>query len=258
MSTVKRNDSHPHRHGPSIARWWIFRVCIVVALAVLVNIAVAWGCSVWGIETRFEGKRASDTVNEMHDERVPDHLQGNFDDVIVERGLGFGICCEIWQAIMLKNPAMTRRLYRCTSGWPLRCMRWSEQHLRIHDRIGRRWTWANGVHAGVGTPTTFQTLPPLERRLPLQPIMPAFALGTLMWMLPIGLLWLCPGLLRRHLRRKRNRCPACGYPIGASPVCTECGATLPLARAALTTTAPPLTTPAPTPRSPRTPASPHP
>ena len=29
--------------------------------------------------------------------------------------------------------------------------------------------------------------------------------------------------LRRLTRGKRGRCPACGYPTGTSPVCTECG-----------------------------------
>ena len=32
---------------------------------------------------------------------------------------------------------------------------------------------------------------------------------------------------RRAVRRRRNRCVGCGYPLGTSAVCTECGAPLP-------------------------------
>ncbi len=40
-------------------------------------------------------------------------------------------------------------------------------------------------------------------------------------------LWHVPPRIRRHLRLRRNCCPACGYPIGRSHVCTECGGRLP-------------------------------
>ena len=33
--------------------------------------------------------------------------------------------------------------------------------------------------------------------------------------------------LERWTRRPSNACPSCGYPIGKSPVCTECGVALP-------------------------------
>jgi len=38
-----------------------------------------------------------------------------------------------------------------------------------------------------------------------------------------------PKSLRRRRRIKRGLCPACAYPVGQSPVCTECG--FPLLRA---------------------------
>ena len=33
--------------------------------------------------------------------------------------------------------------------------------------------------------------------------------------------------LRGFVRVRRRRCPACAYPMGDSPVCTECGKPLP-------------------------------
>jgi len=60
--------------------------------------------------------------------------------------------------------------------------------------------------------------------LPVVPAWPGFAINTLFY---AGVLWvLCcaPFALRRMIRRRRGQCPACAYPIGQSPVCTECGA----------------------------------
>jgi len=59
--------------------------------------------------------------------------------------------------------------------------------------------------------------------LPLRPLWPGFAINTLFY---AGVLWVLfcgPFALRRMIRRRRGRCPACAYPIGQSPVCTECG-----------------------------------
>ncbi len=36
-------------------------------------------------------------------------------------------------------------------------------------------------------------------------------------------LYFGPRALRHTLRRRRRLCPHCAYPIGTSPVCTECG-----------------------------------
>ena len=56
-----------------------------------------------------------------------------------------------------------------------------------------------------------------------EPIWPGFAVNTLFY---AGVLWVVfagPLALRRMIRRRRGQCPTCAYPIGQSPVCTECG-----------------------------------
>ncbi len=62
--------------------------------------------------------------------------------------------------------------------------------------------------------------------LPYGPIWHAFIpnavlYATLLWLLTRG-----PFALRRLIRMKRGLCVKCGYPMGKSPVCTECGKTL--------------------------------
>ena len=59
--------------------------------------------------------------------------------------------------------------------------------------------------------------------LPLRPIWPGFASNTIFY---AALLWLLIGalfVLRRFLRLKRGLCPKCAYPVGESPICSECG-----------------------------------
>ena len=49
--------------------------------------------------------------------------------------------------------------------------------------------------------------------------------GAVLWTL-----FVAPGVVKRTIRRRRDLCPACAYPIGTSQMCTECGAQLPLPR----------------------------
>ena len=63
--------------------------------------------------------------------------------------------------------------------------------------------------------------------LPYHPIWPGFAVNTAFYATVLWLL-ICVSLaLRRFIRMKRGLCPKCTYPMGESPVCTECGKALP-------------------------------
>ena len=59
--------------------------------------------------------------------------------------------------------------------------------------------------------------------LPLRPLLIGFALNAISYAAILFLLVGGAFALRRHVRGKRGLCPACAYPIGDSPVCTECG-----------------------------------
>ena len=64
------------------------------------------------------------------------------------------------------------------------------------------------------------------RVLPYRVIPIGFAANTLLY---AAILWslICGRTTRRRLiRNRRSLCSACGYPIGESPVCTECGRAL--------------------------------
>jgi hypothetical protein len=65
-----------------------------------------------------------------------------------------------------------------------------------------------------------------------RPIWPGFAINTIFYAAMLWLLFFTTGKIRRFIRIRGHRCPACGYQIapggGIGPVCSECGAQLPL------------------------------
>ena len=94
---------------------------------------------------------------------------------------------------------------------------------------GRRvWQGDMAVRNGISLPWDLSMRWPqfVPRGLPLGLIVPGFALNTLFYATVLGLLIPCPLALRRFTRRRRGLCPACGYPMGESDVCTECGSPL--------------------------------
>lgn len=72
-------------------------------------------------------------------------------------------------------------------------------------------------------PSGFVSLPQI-RALPYTPIWAGLAIDSVFWGAAAFGLVAGPRAMRRAIRRRRALCPACAYPVGASPVCTECGA----------------------------------
>jgi hypothetical protein len=70
-------------------------------------------------------------------------------------------------------------------------------------------------------------LPNLSRGLAFAPVWPGFAINTIFYAAILWAVFAVPGVVKRHRRRKRGLCRACAYPIGASVVCSECGAAVP-------------------------------
>jgi hypothetical protein len=118
-------------------------------------------------------------------------------------------------------PTASLRTLHIEAGWPAKSLR------HIHAYVATLTTEYSELQAG--------RLPGRaanNRVLPNKPIVGRFVLNTLFYTL-IGLV-LCatvtaPRQARRWLRRRRGLCPACGYPVGVNPVCTECGHRLALA-----------------------------
>lgn len=113
-------------------------------------------------------------------------------------------------------------------GLPLRSMELAEQAYEREAAYPGIGIWRVSGAAG-GWPLVM----PHEQRTdlgapqfvyPLVPIPLGFVANTLFYALLLCTFLLIPRHLRRRSRRRRGLCRKCAYPIGASPVCTECGA----------------------------------
>ncbi len=162
-------------------------------------------------------------------------------------------------AVWPKEPAHKTTLY-VAAGWPLKAVvchslasgsgLWRWKMLAASSRQDQRsgfakatWTakptvWKDAAYVIEDQPSQFtwvpgwgrsrNTHPPIAARvLPLRPLLLGFTINTLFY---AALLWplICvPLALRGLLRVSRGLCPKCAYPMGDSPVCTECGRLLP-------------------------------
>ena len=102
-------------------------------------------------------------------------------------------------------------------GWPLISL-WCE--LPTHE-LSPRPHEGRGAIQLLDSPWRLGTQS-YPRAVPLLPVWPGFAVNTAFY---AAVLWLPfgPFALRRFIRRKRGQCLRCGYPMGMSSVCTECG-----------------------------------
>jgi hypothetical protein len=112
-------------------------------------------------------------------------------------------------------------------GWPFHSLEWtagSERHTVAGPhlwRFGGRWISMPGPVEQLLVQITGDF--PARRRLPIDPVWPGFIANTALFAIGFWLLLRSAGSTRRFVRRRRGQCMSCGYPVGTSPVCTECG-----------------------------------
>lgn len=106
-------------------------------------------------------------------------------------------------------------------GWPLLSLRCE---FRVRFPAGRPPPPEVQFKGGFEVGESF------KRLIPYEPIWPTFAMNTLFYALLLWLLFFAPLAARRMIRRRRGLCEKCAYPIGVSPLCTECGAAAPAGR----------------------------
>ena len=105
------------------------------------------------------------------------------------------------------------------AGWPLPAAWYS-----IRDMGNKRFQLSGAIPLPTAQTANGMMRVYLIRGLPYRPIWPGLAINSVFWgAIAFGVVN-AYGRTRRTLRRRRGLCPACAYPVGASPVCTECGA----------------------------------
>lgn len=115
-------------------------------------------------------------------------------------------------------------------GWPYRSMRTEEvsgNRPGFTLPVAGRGTFTQGISVRRALASGSSTIV----QLPLRPLVGGFVLNSLLYGALAALcLWPVRVAIRRWTRRRRmarGLCPVCKFPMGLSPVCTECGADLP-------------------------------
>ena len=235
----------------------------------VVNVAVAWGCAVWhGHSSHFTVSTGVPTcVGFGRAMLSPDYtwwfianrttgafLIGSYVDFVdvghyyVEKGQP-ELTLPSWSLSVIPqyDPTLRSRQRQVlfAAGWPCTSLfvELRGEHvtgLHVHRVSGFVWG-----------PTSSLDPPPA---IPFRPIWPGFAantifyaplFATLCFLIRVGyrnphvvrirqvLVGVHDALMfRRVIRRRRGLCPKCAYPMGDSPVCTECGEPLPKREAA--------------------------
>ncbi len=229
-------------HGAGQAmRRRIIIVAIFLLAGAVVNVAVAWGCAMWsspGPEPQPTlGKRPTVDEGLWWKGLAPEGAARRAEYASRLHGLGIDVITLTGRRELsrdgrggIRYAADRATTVRC--GWPFR------------STVGVRWDI--GPYAMLfnrGVTTTSRAADALDgafrfnrpawlggnslRLFPLRPVWLGFAVNTILYAAILWLLICGPFVLRRFIRVKRGRCPACAYPTGQSDTCSECGKPLP-------------------------------
>lgn len=207
--------------GKSRARRVITKAIVFLLLGAVINIAFAWGIILNGLEigpdtwTPLSVEEGAPLLNKYHsfDGRTIEVVPG-----VDERVPG------LRHALAEGHDAATGDSYyasetRC--GWPFLSM---GCYFRAYDIAATPGADHKQVHQTLTLENGLPWLGVTDRRhLPLMPVWGGFIFNTLIYAAIIWLLIGCIGFLRSQWRSARGLCRKCKYPIGHSPVCTECG-----------------------------------
>lgn len=227
---------------------WVTIVVVFLLAGAVVNVAVAWGCAV-AVDPTFA--RTGGWTN-----RPPWRWE-----VVCWKGVGSTFLVNAWAhyrdpaadlygpaksfgpspgrlvpgwgdldaptaefAAMVPDPRSEliveeRTLLGC--GWPLRAI-WCESEREIMAINGSTVVFDRGF-VDLSLQPWHGMIP---RVLPLGIDWLPFAVNTLFYAALLWPLFCASFAMRRIVRMKRGRCVKCGYPMGESAVCSECGSAL--------------------------------
>ena len=196
---------------------------LLLAVGAVLNLGVAWLLA-W---PRYTGNpvgltaRDAKAIIEREFPAVPDLQMASTAGVSYEDPWRQTVLCITPQGGDVRSNVV---IQTTRAGWPVAAF---EGTLRFDGRVETLEDTLRIGGPGAGA----------ARLLPYRPLPLGVAVGTVAWAgvallvaLAIRAAWRF--VFRRQLRARRGLCAACGYPVGRSPVCTECGAEVPRSSAA--------------------------
>ena len=200
----------------------LFTLALFLLLGAVVNVAVAWGCAIFANPYRNEYVMIDAAYGDHHllfSQRrcggAATYL-GLRSSKLLEDPPPIGDVLPGWVARYHLYPQILNSLEG--RGWPrlsLSAIRYHHHPFPVDTRWGLQTTLRSFSVAGTTVPSI----------LPLRPIWPGFAVNTLFYAVILWLPVRGKFHLRRHLRRKRGLCVACGYDLRHADheACPECG-----------------------------------
>ncbi|MHC4128032.1 MAG: hypothetical protein ACYSWT_12940 [Planctomycetota bacterium] len=238
---------------------------ILLLAGALVNAAVAWACALWSdlpLGKQFTAPTPSEAA--WWQAHAPAVIGS--DPIVVGIKAGRGLTVkqlsglrhhpavdidpqisnsgEWFMATVIASdppvaPLRWDHVTQTLAGWPFRSLsgdRWQggDMAFTIRDPDERRCALQRDsfprprdvYRAAIPVPRGRPTDSP-GGLLPLWPVWPGFAVNAVLYGAALSVLAAALAGLRRFIRVRLRRCPACAYPMGDSPVCTECGQPLP-------------------------------
>ncbi len=216
----------------------LFSVSFIGLSAVVLNLAVAWSCTWW--RPTLGGPKQTPSFWKQPNSNAwmgPGQFGLGWTEItlfgspnLTPAGYDSAQWLPGWINPPIAGPVEQRAVLVMSAGWPARCLRARLVGRGDHSpgaggaiRTGpgpQRVHWDQWEHAII-VDGSF-SLVNHYRVVPTGVIASGMILNLLFWSLP-ALLIAGLFLARRFVRRRRLCCPACGYPVGSSEVCTECG-----------------------------------
>ena len=198
----------------------VLQIIVLLVLGAIVNVAVAWGIvefvapysSPWAEGLMGTPRKIPPFVGLTHKSHA--NSRGTWDVESGYRAFGFDIYLLRTLHGGIGNHFQSHSM---VVGWPAQSV-WSRHVYTSKVVDGNPPIYeeeVTGILVG-------------DLWLPCTVIWPGFAINTIFYAAMLGVVFFVPGMVKRRVRRRRGLCPACAYPVGTSPVCTECGASLPL------------------------------
>jgi hypothetical protein len=245
---MPEKSSHPRKQPPGKTRRWrrsAAAALLLLAGGAVVNAAVAWGAISYEGKFARAGLRAGTAVSLTEplirrDQKwleragwrdVPLGANREYQPALFATRGAFGFEWRSFYIFESQSIETGRGEHILGGPMDLYCLRAGWPFIAFEGGIRRRGLRASNLNARVQTDFDPISLIPFDVSpwsnafgLPLRPLSPGFAINTLLYALLLWLLFFAPFTARRMLRRRRALCEKCAYPIGVSPVCTECGA----------------------------------
>ena len=198
------------------------KLVVFLLLSAVVNVAVAWGCTVWISARALSVDVGQSQLDERSSFWTIQYVRRRGLAHVYSSQTDFGLANRWTQTAeealphwsKLEAPSSSAAERETASGWPMYALSWTLSEWIISESSGRRGrTFAAGLQIG---PASI---------LPLRPLWLGFTVNTLFYAAILWTLFVAPFATRRLIRKRRGKCVRCGYDLTGMEheVCPECG-----------------------------------